>query len=272
MLSGFVPGQGAAVTQNAGTYAAANVGLEGVNASLANTDFSPGSGTVLSNYSLPVAASGTGLINQAMQAITGVSAENKIFDGSRTDKLNTSNATLHGVVSGTNVMLSTAGAAGRFASSGVGNHVPVTASGFTISGPDAANYTLLQPSGLTADIAPSTLTAAIIGNLASCFGIGAAAEHTVAAAIAGVTPVIGIPFPAPSGLSTRAGNIFASLPVIIAGTNQEKSISADTDTLSSNQPLIVSPEEILLQGVKDKVWHITLPSCAPLADTSKLHP
>jgi hypothetical protein len=37
---------------------------------------------------------------------------------------------------------------------------PVTVSGFSLSGPDATNYNVLQPAGVTADISPAALTLA----------------------------------------------------------------------------------------------------------------
>ncbi len=58
---GFVAGQGAGVTQTSGTYASANAGTNDlVTASLASADFLAANGTLLSNYVLPVTASGQG--------------------------------------------------------------------------------------------------------------------------------------------------------------------------------------------------------------------
>ena len=68
-LVGFVAGEGATVTQTVGTYASASSGAANtVNASLAATDFSATSGTLLANYILPTAASGPGLIGTAPSA------------------------------------------------------------------------------------------------------------------------------------------------------------------------------------------------------------
>ena len=55
-------------------------------------------------------------------------------------------------ISGDTVTLSTAGRAGAFANKNVGVAKAVTVTGYTISGADAANYALVQPTGLTADI------------------------------------------------------------------------------------------------------------------------
>lgn len=61
-LSGFVTGEGASVSQTIGTYASANVDANGgngaVSAHLLPGQFSANAGTLLSNYVLPVSASG----------------------------------------------------------------------------------------------------------------------------------------------------------------------------------------------------------------------
>ena len=53
--------------------------------------------------------------------------------------------------------LSTASAIGAFANKNVGANKAVTAAGFSISGIDATNYTLIQPLGLTANITAANL-------------------------------------------------------------------------------------------------------------------
>jgi len=61
-LTGWVSGEGASVTQAAGTYASANVnvnsGTGAVSATLATSQFTANSGTLMSNYTLPTSASG----------------------------------------------------------------------------------------------------------------------------------------------------------------------------------------------------------------------
>jgi trimeric autotransporter adhesin len=59
-------------------------------------------------------------------------------------------------VNGDTVSLNTNGYAANFASAAVGNGIAVTVSGLTLSGPGAANYTLAQPTGLTANITSAT--------------------------------------------------------------------------------------------------------------------
>ena len=61
-LNGFVTGEGASVTQTAGTYASPNVNANGgtgaVSAELLSTDLNANAGTLLSNYNVPTTASG----------------------------------------------------------------------------------------------------------------------------------------------------------------------------------------------------------------------
>jgi hypothetical protein len=88
-------------------------------------------------------------------SVTGVTVSNKIYDGTTIATLSGS-GTLSGVVSGDNVIL--VSGSGVFANKNAGTGKAVTTSGFSISGTDASNYTLNQPSGLTADITVAQLT------------------------------------------------------------------------------------------------------------------
>jgi gliding motility-associated-like protein len=89
-------------------------------------------------------------------SITGAIANNKVYDHTTAATLNTGNAVLAGVISGDLVTLNKTAASGTFNNKNVGTSKPVTVSGFTLSGTDAGNYTLTQPS-LTANITPASL-------------------------------------------------------------------------------------------------------------------
>ena len=158
LLGGFVGSQGASVTQTVGAYAAADVGGRGVTASLAGGDFTAGSGTNLTNYLLPVSASGAGTITRATLQVVGVTGTSRAYNGGYADVLGVSGAAVAGLFGSDAVTLGSSGATGVFASKNVGTGIPVSASGFTISGGQSANYLLLQPVGLSADITQATLT------------------------------------------------------------------------------------------------------------------
>ncbi len=87
-------------------------------------------------------------VNAIPLAITGVTAANKVYDGTNAAAL--SGGALSGVISGDTVTL--VAGAGTFADANVGTNKTVTASGYALGGASAGNYTPVQPSGLTANI------------------------------------------------------------------------------------------------------------------------
>src|SRR5437879_4855637 len=99
----------------------------------------------------------TANITPAALTVTGITASNKVYDGTTKATLNAASAALAGVIAGDVVTLSTAAATGAFASKDVGNAITVTVSGLTIGGAQAGDYTLTQPT-TTANITPATLT------------------------------------------------------------------------------------------------------------------
>jgi hypothetical protein len=115
-------------------------------------------GTAASNYTL-VQPTTTGSITAKELNVTGITASNRVYNSSAnaTSTLDSSNAALSGVESGDTVSLSTASIAGVFANKNVGNAKAITITGITISGTDAANYSLSQPEA-SANVTAKTLT------------------------------------------------------------------------------------------------------------------
>jgi hypothetical protein len=167
-LSGFVTGQSASVTQTAGSYATANAGGGiTISASLGAGDFAANAGTLLSNYTLPTSAAGTGAITPALltAAITG--NPSKIYDGTTTAALASSNFTLSGFVAGQGASVTPLN--GTYATANAGNGIAVSASlgaGDFAAGAGTllSNYTLPTSAAGTGSITPVLLTAAITGN------------------------------------------------------------------------------------------------------------
>jgi filamentous hemagglutinin family protein len=160
-LSGFIGSQGAAISQpGAVAYGSASAGAGTVTATLSAPNFTANSGTTLTDYQLPTTAAGAGTITPAPLNLTGLLANNKVYDGSTTASLNVSNAGIFGVIApdAGQVLLSTSGAAGTFASSNVGGGIAVTPGGFTLSGGKAGDYQLIAPTDLTANITPKALS------------------------------------------------------------------------------------------------------------------
>jgi filamentous hemagglutinin family protein len=244
MLSGFVAGQGGTVTQTVGTYASANAGMEFITADLDGSYIIANAGTNLANYILPASAAGPGTIDPAPLTVTGIYALDKFYDGNTKAKLNTDDAALQGILDDDIVLLSTSGATGRFASAGPGNDIPVSVLGLGLYGADAGNYFLIDPTGLTANITPGFTSFQ-----------------------ASVYPVLNIPFPELSGVLTRGGAIFGSLPTIVSGT-LPTTASAQEKFITTGQTFIVNTEEILLQGNQNKQWRIVLPANPPASISS----
>jgi hypothetical protein len=84
--------------------------------------------------------------------VSGITVNNKVYDGNTTATLDSSGAVLHGVVDGDDVTLDASAYTATFASPDVGNGTAVTVSGLGLSGAQAGNYTLTQPTGLTGNI------------------------------------------------------------------------------------------------------------------------
>ncbi|MBU2320933.1 MAG: hypothetical protein KJ609_20515, partial [Gammaproteobacteria bacterium] len=93
-----------------------------------------------------------------ISAITGITANNKTYDGNTAATLDTSGTGFTGMVSGDD--LTVASASGSFADKNAGENKTVTVSGLTLSGDDAANYSLASTTAVTtADIAKAVISA-----------------------------------------------------------------------------------------------------------------
>lgn len=121
------------------------------------------SGAQAARYSLSQPTGLTGDITARGLTIAGLTANNKVFDGNTTATLS-GTASLVGVQGVDAVTLSGTPTA-TFASSAVGTGIAVTVTGYTLSGADAGNYTLSQPTGLTADITSASLQYRTNGNV-----------------------------------------------------------------------------------------------------------
>jgi gliding motility-associated-like protein len=139
-------------TGTTGSFADKNIGT----GKTVTTTGSVLAGTDAGNYTLTQPTL-TADITLPTITISGVTANNKIYDGTTAVVLNTGSAVLVGV-SGTDVVnLISTGATATFADKNAATSKPVATAGFVISGADAGNYTLIQPV-LIADIQPKELS------------------------------------------------------------------------------------------------------------------
>ena len=112
-------------------------------------------GSAAKNYRLtgqPVAV--TASVTPMPIALT-VTVKDKVYDGKLTAELGT--VTHSGFVAGDNVQLVVNGTP-SFSSKDKGENIQVTFTPFTLTGTDAGNYALTQPTGVTARISPKPVT------------------------------------------------------------------------------------------------------------------
>ena len=145
-LVGVVGGDSVTLGQS-GTFSQSNVGT-----GLVVTATNSISGSSSANYSLTQPTGLLADITAKALTVTGAAVANKVYDA--TNAATFTAGSLSGVVSGDTVTLTQAG---TFSQSSVGTNLVVTATD-TISGTAAANYTLTQPNGLTANITAKALT------------------------------------------------------------------------------------------------------------------
>ncbi len=94
--------------------------------------------------------------------VTGISADDKTYDGKTSATINKNNAALVGVVLGDDVVLVTTDAVGTFIDKTVGDGKEVSITGLTITGKDAIKYILTQPT-TTANITKRDITVTATG-------------------------------------------------------------------------------------------------------------
>lgn len=160
-------------------------------------------------------ASKTFQITPKTLAVSGVAASNKVYDGTTTATIT---ASLQGVADGDSVQLTAPAADFDTKDAGTGKAVTIAAGGsFTISGADAGNYTLTQPtvSGLTADITPATLTAP--GNQTVTIRNNVTTKQTVSLPAVSGVEADGTLTPASVTVSENSAACFAVAPTYEAG-------------------------------------------------------
>jgi hypothetical protein len=148
-------------------------------------------GTAAANYTLVDPTNVTANVMAAGLTVNGITVASKVYDATTNAQL-TGTAVLSGAVSGDDVSLATNDASAAFAGPNVGTGIPVTASGYAITGADAGNYTLTQPSGLTAHISAATLTITAAANIKIYDGFTSAAAIPTTSGLQGSDTVTGL--------------------------------------------------------------------------------
>jgi hypothetical protein len=112
------------------------------------------SGTDASNYAVVQPAPLAANISQAPLDVTGITAANKVYDATTAATLD-GTATVAPLLS--DVVTVSGTGLGVFSTKNVGTSIPVSATGYTLSGTDASNYAVVQPAPLAANITAAPL-------------------------------------------------------------------------------------------------------------------
>ena len=163
-----------------GTFADANIGTaKTVTAALVL------GGADAGNYSItqPILSAD---INAKNLTISGRTGNNKVYDATTAATLS-GTATLVGVIAAdvSNVTLGGTPAA-TFATSSIGTGIAITVTGYTISGSASGNYTLTQPTGLTANITAKALT------ISGLTGDNKVYDRNTTATLSGTPSLVGV--------------------------------------------------------------------------------
>ena len=153
-LSGVIAPDVVTLTGGTATFADKNVGMGKVVTLTGATLSGAGAG----NYVLDSVATTTANITAKDLTINGAVADSKQYDGNADATVNFGGASLVGVIAPDMVTINSSGYSALFNNKNVGTAKPVTVTGVTLSGAEAGNYTVSQPSGLSADITAKNLT------------------------------------------------------------------------------------------------------------------
>lgn len=218
LLSGFVGTDSATVTQTVGTYASKNAGNNiSVSTTLISSNFSSVGSTNLANYILPSTAIGNiGNITPAtISAVTGILANNKVYDATTAATLNTAGAAFAGMIAGDVLTVGTA--TGAFADPLVGTLKPVAITGITLAGVDMGNYLL----GSTIAAATAGITAApmqVAAPVAPVIQQAVATATTTAITAATATTVATDPMAATAPVAVDTGAITGATMTATTGS------------------------------------------------------
>jgi hypothetical protein len=157
-VSNAVNGDDVVVVPGTGDFASPYVGTRSVLAS----NYALDSSGAATNYSLsgqPVVPDAQ-ITNARVTVVSGLSVDNKVYDGTTAATLVSNSVVLAGVaaIDVGSVSLVTNGSVATFTTNRAGASIPVTISGLTLIGDGITNYTLIQPAGLTADITQASVS------------------------------------------------------------------------------------------------------------------
>jgi len=161
-LNGLIAADAANVLLGGTPVASFITAAAGINKAVSVTGYTI-TGSAAANYTLTQPVGLTASVTARPVTISGIGVSDKIYDGLTTAFLN-GNAVLNGVLAADvlHVVLSGTPVA-SFSTANAESNKTISISGYSLSGSAAANYSLTQPTGLTAAIQPRALTVSGIG-------------------------------------------------------------------------------------------------------------
>ena len=247
-----------------------------IDAEFANKIAEPGKAVTVTGYTLAgadaknyLAVQPTGLtasISKANLTIAGMSANNKVYNANTVAVLNGSAVVVPLGVDNVSVAVTGSGA---FADKNVGFGRTVTATGFVLGGADAANYLVVQPTGLAATISQANL--AITGVAA----VNRIYDTTTAASLNGspvVAPIYGdiVGVMVGSGTATF-GDKKAGYGKAVSVTGYSLS-GADANNYAAQQPVgltaTISQASLAITGLSTSTKTYDATTAVPLNGTA----
>ena len=239
---------GVTLTTNDGTSTSGNYKYTSSPATITPSAATGGTFTA-SNYSITYDNAPTGLtVNKATLTITGFAANNKTYD-STTNATISSNGSLSGVVGSDSVSLNTGSASATFDNANVGTTHTVTASGYALSGGDAGNYSLTQPTATNVTISAAGLTITA-SNQTQTYGFG---------------------WLGTTGYTITSGTLYGcdAISGVTLATNDGTSTSSNYKTTSS--PATITPSAAVFAAAVPATTRSPTPTPAPASPSTRRH-
>ena len=215
------------------------------------------SGTDAGNYSLPAQPASTANITPLDLLVTGVSAVSRVYNASTNASL-TGTAIVSPLLSDV-VNVNSSGVAASFADKNVGTAKPVTVTGFTLSGADANNYNVLQPTGLLADISKANLPVTGLSAANKVYDATTNAPLSGAATVTGLlTDVVSLSGAAVGTFADK--NVGTAKPVTVSGFTLTGTDAGNYNlVLPANLIANITKADLQVTGVTaiDKVYDAT---------------
>jgi filamentous hemagglutinin family protein len=118
-------------------------------------------GSDAGNYLIASTAGLTVNITPRAVQVAGITAQDRVYDGTTVVGINTASGTLSGALAGDDLVLQGTGATGNMADTHVGSGKTVAVAGTALGGADAGNYVVTSSAPVTVNITPRSLNVAV---------------------------------------------------------------------------------------------------------------